>query len=528
MVKLVGAKAVKTWLADTRELAFLDVREHGQYGEGHPFHATSVPFSRFEPEIVRLVPNVNVRIVLLDAGDGVAQRAATAAEALGYRDINVLDGGADGCKAAGFTLFAGVNVPSKTFGELLEHQRHTPRITAEELQALRETDERFVIVDGRPFGEYQKMNIPGGICCPNGELALRIGEIVPDAATKIIVNCAGRTRSIIGAETLIALGLPNPVMALENGTQGWFLAGLELERGANRRHGAAAQVSSVLAERAGHVRHLAEARGVRFTDAAEVAGWLADATRTTFLLDVRTPEEFAAASAPGFQHAPGGQLVQATDQWVGVMRARIVLADSDGIRAPMMAQWLAQLGHDVAVLEGGITAGAGLPARAGEPAWEPAAPDRISAADLGRLPAEPRPVIVDVRASFDYRKAHVEHAHWSIRPRLPQLASAIAGRPVVVVADRTDSAALAAGEMIRAGAGSVQRLDGTPADWQSAGLPVVATPEHPADADCIDYLFFVHDRHDGNAEAARGYIAWEMGLVAQLDDAERGVFRLAQ
>ena len=97
-----------------------------------------------------------------------------------------------------------------------------------------------------------------------------------------------------------------------------------------------------------------------------------------------------------------------------------------------------------------------------------------------------------------------------------------------MVADRTDSAALAAGEMIRAGAGSVQRLDGTPADWQSAGLPVVATPEHPADADCIDYLFFVHDRHDGNAEAARGYIAWEMGLVAQLDDAERGVFRLAQ
>lgn len=528
MVKVVGAKAVKTWLADTREFAFLDVREHGQYGEGHPFHATSAPFSRFEPEIVRLVPNLGVRVVLLDAGDGVAQRAATAAEALGYRDINVLDGGADGWKAAGFTLFAGVNVPSKTFGELLEHQRHTPRVTAEELQKLKASGERFVIVDGRPFGEYQKMNIPGGICCPNGELALRIGEIVPDEATKIIVNCAGRTRSIIGAETLIALGLPNPVMALENGTQGWFLAGLELERGSSRRHGAAAPPSSVLAQRALHVRRLAEARGVRFTGAAEVAGWLADATRTTFLLDVRTPEEFAAGSARGFEHAPGGQLVQATDQWVGVMRARIVLADSDGIRAPMMAQWLAQLGHDVAVLEGGIAAGADLPPRAGAPVWKPATPERIGAADLARLPEGPRPVIVDARASFDFRKGHIEEAHWSIRPRIAQLAPAITGRRVVVVADRADTAALAAGELARAGASSVQRLDGAPVDWQSAGLPMVATPEHPADADCIDYLFFVHDRHDGNAEAARGYIAWEMGLLAQLDDAERGVFRLAQ
>jgi rhodanese-related sulfurtransferase len=109
-------------------------------------------------------------------------------------------------------------VPSKTFGELLEHKRHTPRITAEELHRLMASGEPFVIVDGRPFSEYQKMNIPGGICCPNGELALRIGEIVPDPSTTIVVNCAGRTRSIIGAETLIALGVPNPVMALENGT----------------------------------------------------------------------------------------------------------------------------------------------------------------------------------------------------------------------------------------------------------------------------------------------------------------------
>jgi 3-mercaptopyruvate sulfurtransferase SseA len=69
-------------------------------------------------------------------------------------------------------------------------------------------------------------------------------------------------------------------------------------------------------------------------------------------------------------------------------------------------------------------------------------------------------------------------------------------------------------------------LEGGMAAWRAAGLPVEATPELPADGDCIDYLFFVHDRHDGNKEAARRYLAWETGLVAQLDAQERAAFRL--
>src|SRR3546814_16488770 len=78
------------------------------------------------------------------------------------------------------------------------------------------------------------MNIPGAICCPNGELALRIGELAPDPSTKVIINCAGRTRSIIGAQTLNNLGIPNEVYALANGTQGWYLAPLPLEHQSSR------------------------------------------------------------------------------------------------------------------------------------------------------------------------------------------------------------------------------------------------------------------------------------------------------
>src|SRR5262249_44105678 len=154
----------------------------------------------------------------------------------------------------------------------------TPRITAQELQALRESDDDIVIVDGRTFAEFRKMSIPGGICCPNGELALRIGGFAPDPKTKIIVNSAGPTSSLIGAQTLIDFGIPNPVFALENGTQGWFLAGLELENGASRRYSDQLGTAD-LDELKARARILAAARGVVFVTAQEVNAWLADATR---------------------------------------------------------------------------------------------------------------------------------------------------------------------------------------------------------------------------------------------------------
>ena len=75
---------------------------------------------------------------------------------------------------------------------------------------------------------------------------------------------------------------------------------------------------------------------------------------------MRTPEEFAAGAVPGFVHAPGGQLVQATDQWIGTRGARVVLVDDEEVRAPMTAQWLRQLGHEAYVLAGGVAAAAPL------------------------------------------------------------------------------------------------------------------------------------------------------------------------
>ena len=523
MTREVRPEDVKAWLSDDDEIAFFDVREAGQFGEGHPFFAIPLPYSVFESRLGDLAPNRGVRMVLMDGGDGVAGLAAKRAVACGYADVMVMKGGAPAWAKAGYTLYEGVNLPSKTFGEILEIERHTPRKSAEEVAAMSRDGTDHVIVDGRPYAEYEKFNIPGGICCPNGELALRIGEIAPDPKTTIVVNCAGRTRSILGAQTLIDFGVPNPVYALENGTQGWFLAGMQPEKGADRRYPEAPVDAAKRAALREKSRRRAEATGVKFISADDVQAWWDDTKRTTYVFDVRTEEEYDPDRVVGVRHAPGGQLVQATDQWVGVKGARIVLVDDDLVRAPMVANWLYQLGHDVAVLEGGIDALEGkrfLP----PPMRLPPEPVVISPRGLLGMMHGDGVNLVDLRSSEAYRAGHIEGAVWSIRPRLDRLAIDD-GKPTVLIGDAM-TAALAAERLNELGHDDARRLEGDVDAGRAAGHAIVETPDNPADNERIDFLFHTY-RRQNDEEHARQYLSWETGLVDQLDDQERASFRIA-
>jgi rhodanese-related sulfurtransferase len=522
MAKTIPPRTLKQWLHDGGEIALLDVREHGQFGESHLFYAVPLPFSRLELDIARLVPRRGTRCVLHDSGDvdtfDVARRAASRLASLGWTNVVVLEGGTRGWRDAGLQLFAGVNLPSKAFGELAEHAYGTPRIAADDLASRLARGEKLVVLDGRPVSEFRKMSIPTATCCPNGELALRIKSLVPDDATPIVINCAGRTRSIIGAQTLLNLGVKNPVYALENGTQGWYLLDHALEHGATRAYPPDSG-STALKDDA---QRLAARFGVETVDAATVREWAADESRNLFLCDVRTPEEFARGSLPGAQHTPGGQLLQATDQYVGVRGARLVLFDDDGVRAPTIASWLRQMGHEACVLRDGLASGLSI---AVAPAPDAPALARIGVQEAAELARRDAIAIVDLRASMDYRKAHIAGSRWSIRPRLGHDLRD-ERRPVVLVASDAAAAAWAVETEWPAGLARPAVLDGGMAGWQQAGLPVASTPHQPADAECIDFLFFVHDRHDGNKEAARRYLEWEMGLVGQLDAQELAAFRL--
>ena len=523
--RFVSAPVLRQWLSDGAEIALLDVREAGQFGEGHPFFAVPLPYSRLELEVGHLVPRRDTRVALVDAADGVAERAATRLANLGYTQVFILQGGAPGWAAAGYVLFQGVNLPSKTFGELVEHAYATPHLSAQDLHALQQTGEPLVLLDGRTFEEHRKMTIPGAVSVPNGELALRWRALVPNASTPVVVHCAGRTRSIIGAQILRSLGIANPVIALENGTQGWALEGLKLEHGSLRR---SAEALPAHPDDQTAAAREAKAAGVQELSAAQAQAWLLDDHRTTYVLDVRSAEEFARGSLAGARHAPGGQLLQATDQTIGVRNSRVILLDDEGVRAPVAAAWLRRLGFETALVQGGVRAKLDVPVQP-VTGLAPVAP--VPEVNHGQLPAwvaRQAPLLIDVQPSMAYRRQHARGAFWSVRPRLVAdvRQRGRQDQPILLFAPDAAVAQIAAVELHEAGWRDVRwtRVE----DWFAAGLRVESTPALPADADAIDYLFFVHDRHEGNLEAARQYLAWETGLIAQCAPDELAVFRLPE
>src|SRR5205085_6968074 len=234
-VARVSAAALRAMLLDQDELGLIDVREERIFSDSHLLFARSLPLSRLELRMARLVPRRARRIVLVAAADGLAERAAKVLATAGYTDLHILTGGIAAWAAAGFELFSGVNVPSKAFGEFIEHQSGTPSIGAEELNALMQSGADMVVLDSRPFDEYSRVSIPTGVNVPGAELVLRVHDMAPKPDTRVVVNCAGRTRSIIGAQSLINAGVPNKVVALRNGTMGWSLAGLAPDAGQSRR-----------------------------------------------------------------------------------------------------------------------------------------------------------------------------------------------------------------------------------------------------------------------------------------------------
>ncbi|WFU31008.1 rhodanese-like domain-containing protein [Bradyrhizobium brasilense] len=344
----VTPQDIRATLLLRREIALLDVRHEAEFATGHPLFAANMATGRIALEAELRLPRKGVPIVLYDNGEGLVAAAAEQLMALGYGNVAALAGGLGSWKAAGYEVFEDVNSYAKAFGELVESRRHTPSLSADEVAALISDKANIAILDVRRFDEYATMNIPGSVSVPGAELVLRASGAAPDPDTTIIVNCAGRTRSIIGTQSLINAGLPNKVRALRNGTIGWTLAKHDLEHGAGKRGGIGPF------EGAGdNARDVAYRAGVRHIGIDELAALDEDAHRTLYRFDVRDAEEYTAGHLAGFRHYAGGQLVQEIDMAAPVRGARIVLSDDKNIRADMTASWLAQMGWEVYVLDGG-------------------------------------------------------------------------------------------------------------------------------------------------------------------------------
>ncbi len=513
----IDAATLRTWTLDGRELAILDAREEGEFGSGHLFWAVPCPLSRRELRARALLPCPRTRVVCVDDGRGLAEQLAAYLASLGYADLAVLDGGVAAWQAAGYVLFTGINVPSKAFGEWVEHHFGTESVDPPELKAWLDGGRNMVVLDSRTAEEFTRMSIPRAVNVPGGELVYRVGDLAPDPNTLVVVNCAGRTRSILGAESLRRAGIPNPVVALRNGTMGWELAGLRVERGRTDRYPAGTPRTAKLAlDRA---KAFAEASGVGVIGAIDLARFEDDPDRTLYVLDVRDPAEFRAGHRPGSRNAPGGQLVQATDQWIGVRGGRIVLLDDTGARARMTGGWLRQMGHrDVFVVEGGLdevgeTGTATLPV----PELAMLVP-RIDVPGLAHLlDGGDGTVVIDLARSIEYREGHIPGALWAIRGRFEPIADQLAGaRHVVLTSPDGVLARLAVAEVRTLTPADVRVLDGGTEAWHAFGRPLVKDRTKPPDEACADAYLRPYDRNSGVEEAMQAYLAWEIDLVHEI------------
>jgi rhodanese-related sulfurtransferase len=503
----VSAAAVRAMLQDGSELALIDLREELIYSQNHPLWARNVPLSRLELRFPRLVPRKATRIVLCDDDDGLTARAARVLSDAGYSDISYLQGGVRAWEAAGYVLFSGMHVPSKAFGEFVEHEAGTPSIAPQELDALQRAGADIKILDSRPFGEYSRISIPGGINVPGAELTLRVRDLVPSPDTTIVVNCAGRTRSIIGAQSLIDAGVPNKVVALRNGTMGWHLAGLARASGRSDRFG---DVSGDGLEFAKHAaEQVARRFGIQRIDRATLERFRAEGSRTTYLFDVRDPSEYVQGHQPGAISAPGGQLVQATDTYAGSLGARIVLTDDREVRAVMTASWLKRMGwkHVFVLPEAGDETGMPQPVVLGRiderKTIEPSDVDLRSA------------TVIDLSTSANYRRGHISGAWFAIRSRLgPALPRIAPQGDIVLTSEDGRLAGLAVAEAQALTPHPVRWLKGGNAAWRAADLPL-STKERMAD-EAVDLWLKPYERANDHEAAMNAYLSWEVDLLERI------------
>ena len=505
-MKAIDAISLQKKLAGDGELALLDAREQGVHYRGHPFFACAAPLSRLELLIDELVPRRSAPVVFLDGGEeGLAERAAERLEELGYEDVCVLDGGCAAWQAAGGELFRGVNVPSKAFGEFVEHEYDTPRIPPAELKKILEGPSKVVVLDSRPLEEYRRMCIPGGVDAPGAELVWRARELAPDPETLIVVNCAGRTRSIIGCQSLRNAGIPNRVVALKDGTMGWELAGFQAERGATRMAPPPSDKARSWARQA--ASQVAKRFHVKFVEPAAVRQWQRDGTRTLYVLDVRTRDEFEAGHVAGSRHAPGGQLVQASDEYVGVRNARVVLVDPDGVRAIMTASWLNQMGwNDVHVLE----RLEGLEMERGP------RPRKVLGLTPWQTVREPQGAVLDFSTSLRFHQRHIPGAWWVVRSRLAEARKKIDAAVLTLTSDDASLAHLSAREVAKMFQGArVSVLEGGNEAWFAAGGAAESGVER-ATTTRDDVWYKPYDHAADYEKHARDYLAWEVALVEQI------------
>jgi rhodanese-related sulfurtransferase len=506
-------------VASGRQYAIIDVRDEGAFSRSHLLRASSTPLRRLELDLASQ-PDLRDRTIVVCDEDGRSEAVVAARRMAdwGLRSVSVLAGGLEGWRASGLPIYAGMHTRSKAFGEAVEVALSTPSITPGELARRRDSGQPLCVIDCRPHAEYSRSTLPGSLNVPGFELPYRWSQVVPDPTVPVVVHCAGRTRSIIGAQTLIELGVPNPVVALENGTMGWLRAGFELVRPDRPPSGfdPGFRPTDDVASIAHRIRN---PHSIPLVRGEQVASWRRqEPERTTYLVDVRTQAEYEAGHPDGAIHAPGGQLIQSTDRYLMVHNARVVVVDDDGLRASIASAWLKRMGwQDVFVwpiLHESMAITVGREPRRFFRASAPAGVRSMSVAGLVGLLDGAGADILDVDSSVEYERAHLPGSIFVERRHLGDVVAARPeGRHVVLVSGDGALAAVCAGDV--RDDPRVHVLEGGKSAWIGAGRPVAGgSSTVPPDIDDV-WRMPLEARGDRRANID-AYLSWEIALTEQV------------
>lgn len=515
----IAVPGLDALFAGTGEWALFDIREAGEADQGHIFGATFLPRRQIELRIGDLVPACATTLVVYDEGGPRAGYAAATLERLGYQDVRVLEGGTRAWARAGRELMQGSNVPSKLFGEEIYEHEHVPQLPVATLQAWRDMGRPHFVCDIRTPDEYQAARIPGAHGAFGADLARLAGDL-RERRVPIVVNCAGRTRSIIACQSLRALGVEE-VFALENGTMGWQLAGYALEK--DGALGELRPSAASLADGERRARVLATGAGITAIEPSELEAALAARAagrENLYLFDVRQLTEYLVAHVDGAIAVPGGLAIQRTDEFAPVRAARTVLVDDGEARAWLTGYWLRRAGRSrVQVLSGGLQGwhASGRRVASGRGRSRPlgaevaAAAPRVSAAELAK---EPATLVIDVDTSRYYAKARLPGARWVpygwLESRIGESAPNRES-PVVLACHDGRLSGYAAANLAALGYQSVRVLDGGVQAWTKQGLGV--DTGWPAELPPAGDL--VVPPYDSNLDSMARYLAWEQQLTAR-------------
>jgi rhodanese-related sulfurtransferase len=521
MPNQISCRDLAALMASETPHAVFDVRERGEFNLGQITNATSLPRSQIEFRIAELVPDRRIPIVVYDEGEGRAALAAYSLAELTYENVSILDGGLPEWRKEELPTVTGVNVPSKAFGEKVHHERTIPEISPEELRSLQERVIELMIFDVRTPEEYGRFRIPGAVNVPGGDLILWAEALRRKPQTPVVVNCAGRTRSIIGTAGLLRLGLTN-VRALKNGTMGWVLTGLELESAPTR------VAPSAPDESRKHAREIAlriaEEERLSWVSARELLEHPArNEIGVTYLIDVRSEGEYEDGHIVGSLNIPGGQAVQRADDFLAVKNSRIIFVSDQSARAVMAAYWYRQMGfRDVKVLQGGLEAWreSGGSVESGASQKEPFGFETAKKLARTLVPDEARSLlqsssvsVLHVGSSADFATAHLPCSKWISRGwlelKFPSLLTDKA-QPIVLSCRDGQSSILAARTLAEMGYKEIFVLDGGVQSWARAGYPTERGLEsclvEPNDV-------VLSPSVKGDKEAMRRYLEWEVKLA---------------